>query len=127
MLSLTHQLFGQYPGATSTVAQDDGESLAVATYKRKLKGGTRTGRFGYTAIPTGAFTGSMTVWYSHMNNPDPATEAHWWQDTDIGTVTLTSGTTVGKCVGNAVAPWIRFNVTVATGTMLLSLWVENGE
>ena len=127
MLSLTHQLFGLFAGSASPIAADDGESLAVGTYNRKLKGPTRTGRYGFTAIPTGAFTGSLTVWYSHLPNPDPAVAAHWWQDTDIGTVTLTSGTTVGKCVGNAAAPWIRFSVTTATGTMVLSLWVENGE
>lgn len=127
MRTLTHQLFGFFSGATEPTSAAVGESLAVGTVKRKLKGPTRTGRYGFTAIPTGTFTGSMTVWYSHLPNPDTTVDAHWWQDTDLGTITLTSGTTVGKCVGNAVAPWIRFSVTTATGTMVLSLWVENGE
>lgn len=127
MISNTHQLFGLYPGATNPVTASQGESLAVGTYKRKLKGNPCTGRYSFTGIPAGTFTGSATVWYSSLPNPDPAVDSHWWQDTDIGTLTLTSGTTFGKAVGNAAVSHVRFVVTVATGTAQLSLWVENGE
>lgn len=127
MLTNTHNLYGRFAGTTNIASQALGESLAVGTDKRKLKGPFRTGRWGFTAIPSGTFTGSLTVWYSTLPNPDPTVDTHWFQDTDIGTVTLTSGTTVGKLVGNAMAPWIRFSVTTATGTMVLSLWVDCGE
>lgn len=127
MTSNTHQIFGRFAGAADPTTASQGESLAVGTYSRKVKGNPRSGRYSFTAIPAGTFTGSLTVWYSSLPNPDPAVAAHWWQDTDLGTLTLTSGTTLGKAVGNAAVTHIRFSVTVATGTAQLSLWVENGE
>ena len=104
-----------------------GESLPVGSYPRKVPGPqAEVAGYGFTLVPSGTFTGSLDVSYSHLPNADPAEETHWFPDTDLGTITLTSGTTTGRMVGNARCAWVRFKVTVATGTASVSLWVQNG-
>lgn len=127
MLTNNHNVFGLYKGSTDPAAMAQGEPLGVATHSRKLRGPRQAdGHFGFTLIPSGTFSASMTVWYSHLPNPDPTVAAHWFQDTDLGTITLTAGTTDGRLVGNVPATWVRFSVVVASGTLNLSLWVQNG-
>lgn len=128
MIVQNHQVFGRFPGSHATTTAPQGESLATSgtAYRRKVRGPCEGGRYGFTAIPSGGATASMTVWYSHLPNPDPTVDTHWFQDTDLGTVTLTSGTTLGRMVGNAHATWVRFAVTVTAGTLTISLWVDNG-
>lgn len=128
MLIQNHQPFGRFLGAGDSTAAPQGESLATSgtAYRRKARGPLKGGRYGFTAIPSGGATSSLTVWYSHLPDPRPDVDADWFQDTDLGTITLTSGTTLGRMVGNAQATWIRFAVTVTAGTLSLSLWLDNG-
>lgn len=127
MHGTTAQLFGAFRGnndSKSQAAARQGESLAVGTYARAAQGPKDGGRYGYTAAASGTFTGTMTIWYSHLPNPDPSNLADWWQDTSVGssgTITLSAGT-IGQSSGNLLAPWVLFRVVVATGTLLYSLW-----
>lgn len=120
------QLFGKILGSTTSSASRLGESLATSgtPYARYTPGPCSGGRFSYQSISSGTFTATMTVWYSSLPDPDPDVIGDWWQDTSVGssgTITLTAGT-AGGSVGNIAAPWVMYRVTVASGTLELSLW-----
>lgn len=103
-----------------------GESLATSgtPYARRVPGSKGGGRYTFTAINSGTFAATMTVWYSSLPNPDPDVIGDWWQDTNIGssgTITLTSGTQ-GAAAGNIHTPWVLFRITVTSGTLVTSVW-----
>lgn len=125
------QLFGAHRGQSTLGAARNGESLATSgtPYARHTTGPCEGGRYSYTAIASGTFTATMTIWYSNLPDPDPAVIGDWWQDTSVGssgTITLAAGTS-GASVGNIVAPHVLFRVTVASGTLALSLWYSAEE
>lgn len=122
--SLAVRVFG---GATTDQAtrasgntsdQAVGEVLAVATTSRKVKGPRRNGHFSYHLSVTEASGGAsaLTVWYSNLPDPDPDVDAHWVQDTTIGSIALTATATFFGNVGNVNAEWVRYKAVVAGDT-----------
>lgn len=120
----THQPFGAFRGSTTQAGQLAPEAIAVGTKSVACPGSSTHSRYSFQAIPSGTFTASMTVWYSLLPNPDETNDGHWFQDTDIGTINFAAGTNVGKLLGNACVPWVRYKVVVASGTLSLCLFHE---
>ncbi len=122
------QTFGRFKGLATASAGESaraGESLATSgtPYARRSPGPRRGGRMSATSIASGTFAATMTVWYSNLPNPDPAVITDWWQDTTLGTITLSAGTT-GYALGNLAVPWVLYRVTVTSGTLNFSQWVS---
>lgn len=100
------------------------EVLAVATTSRKVRGPRSNGHFSYHLSITEASAGAsaITVWYSNLPNPDETDDTHWVQDTTIGSIALTSTTTVFGNVGNVNAEWVRYKAVVAADTASVFLY-----
>lgn len=111
----------------SPAAQLDGETLAVATTSRKVKGPQRGGHFSFFGRVTEASAGasSLTVWYSNLPEPDATNDAHWVQDATIGSIALTAVASFFNTVGNVYAEWVRFKCVVAGDTADLVLWYRS--
>jgi hypothetical protein len=118
----THHLYGALRGSSTAASHRQAESLSVGTTYRIATGPEAGAHYGFTAVPSGTFTAALTVWYSHLPEPREDQDVDWFQDTDIGTVTLTAGTTVGRLVGNVCSDFVRYRVVVATGTLGLTLF-----
>lgn len=108
----------------SPAAQMDGETLAVATTSRKVKGPQRGAHYSFFGNVGEASGGAsaMTVWYSNLPEPDVTVESHWVQDATIGSIALTATGSFFQTVGNVHAEWIRFKCVVAGDTADLVLW-----
>lgn len=101
-----------------------GEVLAVTTTSRRVKGPRKNGHFSYHLSVTEASGGAsaLTIWYSNLPNPDPDNDAHWVQDTTIGSIALTATATFFGNVGNVNAEWVRYKAVVAGDTASAFLW-----
>lgn len=112
----------------SPAAQLSGETLPVATPStcRKIKGPQSGGHLSFFGRVTEASAGAsaLTVWYSNLPEPDETNDAHWVQDTTIGSIALTSIASFFNTVGNVFAEWIRFKTVVAGDTADLVLWAK---
>lgn len=125
-------LFGRTVGADQAAramsgsnAQTVGENV-TSTTSRSTKGPQGGDHFSYH-LKVGAGSspvGTLTVWYSNLPEPDPAVDAHWVQDTDIGSVDLSVVANTFVNVGNVYAEHVRFKVTRSSGTLNVLLWVR---
>lgn len=110
----------------SPAAQLQGETLAVATTSRKIKGPQVNGHYSFFYRITEASAGAsaMTVWYSNLPEPDETIDSHWDQDLTIGSIALTAIASGFKTIGNVFPEWIRFKCVVAGDTADLVLWAK---
>ncbi len=101
-----------------------GEVLPVATTSRMVKGPRRGAHFSYhlgvTELSAGA--SAITVWYSNLPYPDVTNDAHWVQDTTIGSLALTGVAQFFGNVGNVNAEWVRYKAVVAGDTASVFLY-----
>ena len=106
-------------------AQTVQEQSAVAV-SRVMKGPQRNGHFSFhVSVGAGSGpTGTLTVWYSNLPNPDPDTDAHWVQDTSIVAIDLAVVANTFVNVGNVNAEHIRFKANRTAGTIALWLWAR---
>lgn len=128
--SLAVRVFGGGPTDQETRAASNpsnqavAEVLAVATTSRMVKGPKRNGHFSYHLSVTEASGGAsaITLWYSNLPYPDVTNDAHWVQDTTVGSIALTGVATFFGNVGNVNAEWIRYKAVVAGDTASAWLW-----
>lgn len=101
------------------------EQSAVAV-SRAIKGPQRNGHFSFHySIGAGSGpTGTLTVWYSNLPDPDPSVDAHWVQDTSIAAIDLAVVANGFVNVGNVNAEHIRFKANRTAGTVELFLWAR---
>lgn len=110
----------------STASQDDGEVVATTGVSRRVKGPRKFGHYSFhTRITETAVGGALTVWYSNLPNPDVDTDAHWVQDTVIGSIVLTGVASFFQNVGNVHAEWIRYKVLPTGDSASLYLYHQS--
>lgn len=113
---------GRVPGNPSTQLLGEVATTAGTGLTQRVRGPRAGGHFSFhLGVTEASAGGGLTVWYSNLPDPDPAVDAHWVQDTTIGTVATTAVATLFNNVGNVSAEWIRYKVLPTGDTA--SVWL----
>jgi hypothetical protein len=102
-------------------------TVSATANARKFKGPKRNGHLSiqWTNVTASGATSAATVWYSNLPEPDPTVDAHWWQDTGITSIDLTTTATVTFVnLGNVFAEWVRIKPNVVTSAGTAYCWVR---
>jgi hypothetical protein len=92
------------------------EQIPVGSTSRSIAGPNVNAHFCLQVfVDSAGGTGSgVTVWYSNLAVPDVTNDAHWTQDTTIGTIATDTTTSKIVLVGNVDAQFIRVKATSVT-------------
>lgn len=96
----------------------------TTTTSRVTAGPQRNGHMSFhIRVNTGSSpVGTLTVWYSNLVDPDPATDGHWVQDTAIAAIDLSVVANTFLNVGNVNAQHVRLKATRTSGTIALNVF-----
>lgn len=102
-----------------------GETVA-ATTSRRFMGPSKGGRGSAHLVIGAGITGSVTVWYSNLPDPDETNDAHWFQDASSSATVTLSGSAVNSFLawGNVMASYVRIKVTVSGGSGTVVCWTR---
>lgn len=111
---------------TDAAGQKQGETVAAST-GRRFVGPVKNGCGSAHLIVGAGITGSITVWYSNLPDPDETADGDWVQETNAAaTVALTgAATNVYLYWTSVLASWFRIKVIVSGGSGTVACWVRN--
>ena len=105
--------------------QLNGETVSASTGRRTV-GVVKGGRFSAHLVIGSGITGSVTVWYSNLPDPDETNDAHWVQDTNAQSQVTLSGAAVNAflAASGVIAAYWRVKVTVTSGSGTVVCWTR---
>jgi hypothetical protein len=125
-------LFGRNPGDDQSARSQGGangqrlQEQITATTSRVIAGPRNSPSNMSFHIQVGAGAapvGTLTIWYSNLPNPDPASDADW-VDSGIASLDLSAVANTFRLIVDAYPAHVRLKVTRTSGTISLNVWAR---